>query len=60
MLFFQWLRAAVRNAVLSGVQDALQQLDQVATDNPTEEPVLRLSVTVAQPEAKRLKGGKSA
>jgi hypothetical protein len=57
MLFFTWLRTAVRNAVLSGVQDALERLDQAAGEQPQEDVTVRLSVTVT-PAEKRLKGGR--
>jgi hypothetical protein len=32
MLFFSWLRSCVRNAVLGGVQDALEHLNATAAE----------------------------
>ena len=57
MLFFQWFRTAIKNAFLSGIQDALDHLDAKVAEQPADEPRLQLSLQVTVPE-KRLKGGK--
>lgn len=50
MLFFRWLRDCVRNAILGGVQDALEKLNHMAAEQAPEqiEGVMnRLTVAVA-------------
>ena len=49
MNFFRWLRNAVRESFLAGVQDALVELGAADTDNPAE-AVAQLRLTLTPPK----------
>ena len=59
MMFFAWFRNAIKNAVISGVQDALDHLDARVSELPAEEPKLQLSLNLPQIERKSGKGKSS-
>jgi hypothetical protein len=57
MLFFKWIRDSVRNAILGGVQDALEHMDAVATERSPDKvdllAGLKVELTLPGPVEKR-------
>jgi hypothetical protein len=49
MLFFSWLRLSIRNAVLGGVQDALDHLNAQADADNTSVLLVNLNETRVLP-----------
>jgi hypothetical protein len=50
MPFFAWFRRMIRDACLGGVNDALEQLGEAATAQPSEPVAVQLTLTVSEPK----------